>query len=244
MLLQIQWAISLVALGVGIGETLAYFCFRLQNGNRRKIGGGEKQQRETLLATKVSSSVSDLSCSEPESNEIRGCSSGYDTASDEEEWSEEEEELYAEMRLKMVFVIRSMSPKLSPAEAATSVSQAAVSVIEDRILHKDGEKKGQKELSKDGSEWSSWYKWWRRIGCAKITLKGPDDDAKLEALLQSSQESHLPVKVINSSGAESKKIQLEPKHHEEKTNGIVVIAIGPAPSSKIDPITGKLKLLS
>lgn len=244
MTLELVWPIALLALGVGIGVALAYFYSRYQDENLRKNGGGEKQRCYALTFHIPRPSLEGKSCSKTESNEITDSSESDEMSSyEEDEWTEEEK--YEEMRLKMVFVIRGGPLKLSSALSASLVSQAAILAIEDVLLHQ--EKEGvcdPRAKSGDFIQWATWYTWWRRIGCAKITLKGPDDETKLQKLVDSAQKSHLPVKTIDFLDIQGKHIQPGPGLHEIKEKGIAVVAIGPAPSSIIDPITGSLKLLS
>ena len=76
-----------------------------------------------------------------------------------------------------------------------------------------------------------WYKEWKEEGSTKVAVKV----SSLEELLEikaKANESNLPAVVVQDRGL----TQLP-------SGTITCIAIGPAPSDKVDQITSKLKLL-
>lgn len=151
--------------------------------------------------------------------------SGDASADDSGEWEDAEGEDGAEeeegstahiaaLRLKMVLLVRK-DLALTAADTAVAASGAAVGVLA--------------SVARSGShEWRKWHVWWRRIGVAKIALRCPDGAALQHATARAA-EVGLPHFVHGTSTASG-----EP----------AVLAIGPAPSSRLDPISGVFKLLS
>jgi len=76
-----------------------------------------------------------------------------------------------------------------------------------------------------------WYRAWIESGMAKIAVKVASLD-ELKKLEREARENDLPVATVEDRGL----TQVPP-------GTITCLAIGPAPASKVDPITGKLKLL-
>jgi peptidyl-tRNA hydrolase, PTH2 family len=76
-----------------------------------------------------------------------------------------------------------------------------------------------------------WYDEWKLQGQAKVVVKG-NDEAQLQELLRKARSMGLPSALIQDQGL----TQLEP-------GTVTCLAIGPAPSSMVDKITGDLKLL-
>ncbi|EKF37805.1 hypothetical protein MOQ_001993 [Trypanosoma cruzi marinkellei] len=155
----------------------------------------------------------------------------------EEEWSteddEEEEdtsdcssefERIEDLRLKMVLVIRRDVKEVNPNDIFTLSAGAAVSLVQK--IRRDAEHR----------DWKSWYEWWRRVGCAKITLRSPDSRT-LRQVAVAAEASGLPW-----CGATPLPSPLDEANAGEEMG--LLVAVGPAPSALLDPITGKLKLLS
>ncbi|ESL08157.1 hypothetical protein TRSC58_04144 [Trypanosoma rangeli SC58] len=166
---------------------------------------------------------------------------GVGQGEEEEEWSteaeEEEEEndegtsdydsefeRIEELQLKMVLVIRRDVTDMTTNDICALSAGAAVSLVQK--IQRDGEHK----------EWKVWYEWWRRVGCAKITLKSPDYST-LEQVALAAEAGGLPW-----HGTLPLPSSLVKEDNEEQMG--VVVAVGPAPSAVLNPITGKLKLLS
>jgi len=76
-----------------------------------------------------------------------------------------------------------------------------------------------------------WYRAWIESGMAKIAVKVASLD-ELKKLEREARENDLPVATVEDRGL----TQVPP-------GTITCLAIGPAPAIKVDPITGKLKLL-
>eukprot|EP00892_Ulva_mutabilis_P001502 jgi/Ulvmu1/11352/UM075_0012.1 len=77
----------------------------------------------------------------------------------------------------------------------------------------------------------SWFKAWEQGGQAKIALR-VDNTQQLLALANAAQQAELPWFVIADAG-----------RTEIAAGSKTVVAIGPAPKSAVDTITGKLSLL-
>ena len=76
-----------------------------------------------------------------------------------------------------------------------------------------------------------WYQAWRLTGQAKVAVKvGSLDD--LLRVKDEAEKAGLPVALIEDKGLT-----------QIPSGSKTCVAIGPAPSSRIDPITGRLKLL-
>ncbi|OYT40330.1 MAG: aminoacyl-tRNA hydrolase [Desulfurococcales archaeon ex4484_58] len=76
-----------------------------------------------------------------------------------------------------------------------------------------------------------WFNAWWSSGQKKIVLRGKNMDELLK-LARKAENKGLPVAIVRDAGL----TELEP-------GTLTTIAIGPGPSSKIDEITGALKLL-
>jgi PTH2 family peptidyl-tRNA hydrolase len=77
----------------------------------------------------------------------------------------------------------------------------------------------------------NWYEGWKEGGQAKIVLK-VDSEGLLMELFQKAKSAGLPASVVEDRGL----TQVEP-------GTVTCLAVGPAPDSEVDGITGKLKLL-
>ncbi|HUI00258.1 MAG TPA: peptidyl-tRNA hydrolase Pth2 [Nitrososphaerales archaeon] len=77
-----------------------------------------------------------------------------------------------------------------------------------------------------------WYDSWREAGQAKVVVKTDGGEAALEDLQRQARSLGLPVSLIQDRGL----TQVEP-------GTTTCLGIGPGPSSDIDKVTGKLKLL-
>lgn len=250
MLSELQWSITLLVLGVSLGAVAAWLRFSLRDGDHRQNSNEEKWRRVLRHSKNISHSAESESLQRMSSSTCSDRSSTLSSSLEEDEWEDEEEdeeEEYENMRLKMVFVIRQTSLKLSAALSSSLVSQAAISVVEDRVLLSEEEATATKKKKRgedDKQQWGTWYKWWRRVGAAKIALKGPDDECKLQELVKCAKDAHLSVKTVSFQDVDQSLLPEGMRYDEKKKSEIIVIAIGPAPSLHIDPITGNLKLLS
>ncbi len=116
--------------------------------------------------------------------------------------------------IKQVIVVRS-DLKMGKGKLAAQVAHAALDAAESaRMRHPD------------------WYEAWREDGQAKVVVKTDGGEAALEDLRKQARSLGLPVSLIVDRGL----TQLEP-------GTMTCLGIGPGPSSEIDKVTGKLKLL-
>jgi len=119
----------------------------------------------------------------------------------------------SEFRYKQVVVVRS-DLEIGRGKIAAQAGHAAVSAAEEaRKLH------------------STWWKAWLNEGQCKIVLKVRSEKELLK-LEEEAKELGLPSVLICDRGL----TQLPP-------STITCLGIGPAPSEKVDKITGKLALL-
>ncbi len=115
--------------------------------------------------------------------------------------------------MKQAIVVRS-DLKMGKGKVAAQVAHASLSAAEDTQRKRP-----------------SWYDGWKDGGQAKIVLK-VDSEGALRELLKKAKSSGLPVSLVEDRGL----TQVEP-------GTVTCLAVGPAPDSEIDSITGKLKLL-
>lgn len=189
-----------------------------------------------------------------------------------------EYERMEEQRLKMVFVVRQFTPKLPANTVAELTAGAGVGLVEwinslqaaapgdvapqhaqplltahDMASHGCIADSEAEELT----NWRTWYAWWNRIGCGKITLRCSEPDA-MEAVAASAVLNRIPVFLMKKSHITMASPESD---HGKKSKGgapavfgggapspdaqeIVVAALGPAPASVLDPITGSFKLFN
>jgi len=118
-----------------------------------------------------------------------------------------------EFKYKQVIILRS-DLKMSKGKIAAQAGHAAVSAAEEaRKLH------------------SNWWKAWLKEGQCKIAVK-VGSEKELLKLEKEAKELRLPSALISDRGL----TELPP-------DTITCLGIGPAPSNKVDKITGKLALL-
>ncbi|RHW71901.1 peptidyl-tRNA hydrolase PTH2 [Trypanosoma brucei equiperdum] len=134
-----------------------------------------------------------------------------------------------ELGLKMVLVIRCDGKRTPASEVATHAAGAAMNLAQ--------------TIQSDGAcvQWKRWYLWWNMVGCAKIALKGPDVET-LRRVLVSAQERGLPCCSRSRGDAPGVPVGNPPSAVRDIEEDLVVVAVGPVPSSEVNPITGNLKL--
>ncbi|ORC85324.1 peptidyl-tRNA hydrolase, PTH2 family [Trypanosoma theileri] len=148
--------------------------------------------------------------------------------------------------LKMTLVVRK-DLKMGTGKIAAQCAHAAVAVVEDIQSRRPSEmytntKEGEKEKGggKDPSEWDvedlnglwvSWLDAWMFAGSTKVALQCESEERLMEALRAAKRES-LPHALIRDAG----RTQIAPG---SKT----VLAVGPAPVSLVDRVTGHFKLM-
>jgi len=119
----------------------------------------------------------------------------------------------SEFKYKQVIVLRA-DLGMSRGKIAAQAGHAAVSAAEEAR-----------------KRYSSWWKAWLKEGQCKIAVKVESERELLE-LEHQARELGLPCALIYDRGL----TELPP-------NTLTCLAIGPAPSEKVDKITGKLTLL-
>lgn len=119
----------------------------------------------------------------------------------------------SEFDYKQVIVMRS-DLKMGKGKIAAQAGHAAVSAAEEARKH-----------------FQKWWKSWFEEGQCKIAVKA-GSERELRSLEEEARERGLPHALITDRGL----TQLEP-------GTVTCLAIGPAPSRRVDEITGKLKLL-
>ena len=115
--------------------------------------------------------------------------------------------------IKQVIVVRA-DLKMGKGKLAAQVAHAALASAEESMRRNE-----------------EWYDEWKLQGQAKVVVKG-EGEAQLRELLSKARTMGLPSALIQDRGL----TQLEP-------GTTTCLAIGPAPSSMVDKITGDLKLL-
>jgi len=119
----------------------------------------------------------------------------------------------SEFKYKQVIVFRA-DLGMSRGKIAAQAGHAAVSAAEEARKH-----------------FSEWWRAWLKEGQCKIAVKVGSEQELLE-LEQKAKELELPCALIYDRGL----TELPP-------NTLTCLGIGPAPSEKVDKITGKLALL-
>ena len=119
----------------------------------------------------------------------------------------------SEFEYKQVIVMRS-DLKMGKGKIAAQAGHAAVSAAEEARRH-----------------FQNWWKTWLEEGQCKIAVRA-SSEKELRGLEEEAREQGLPHALISDRGL----TQLEP-------GTVTCLAIGPAPSRRVDEITGKLKLL-
>ncbi|KPA83305.1 hypothetical protein ABB37_02968 [Leptomonas pyrrhocoris] len=182
------------------------------------------------------------------------------THPDEEEEDSEYERM-EDLRLKMVFVVRHpVQPKMSAQEVAVLTASAGVRLVE---LHHGGQNVSSRSSAEtcdsgfvaasasstfaptvqDWQRWRHWYLWWNRIGCGKITLKCPEEAVMAEVVRAAEEKRLLVVQLRRSQFGSHDGVAVE-KMTPSDSDEVVVVALGPAPSDLLNPVTGALKLYS
>ncbi|MBS7620762.1 peptidyl-tRNA hydrolase Pth2 [Candidatus Bathyarchaeota archaeon] len=119
----------------------------------------------------------------------------------------------SEFRYKQVIAFRS-DLKLSKGKAAAQVGHAAVSAAEEARKHR-----------------KEWWKAWLNEGQCKIVVKVKSEEELLK-LEKQAREMALPCALIVDRGLT-----------EIPPGTVTCLGIGPAPTDKVDKITGNLPLL-
>ncbi len=119
----------------------------------------------------------------------------------------------SDFRYKQVIVMRS-DLKMGKGKIAAQAGHAAVTAAEEARKH-----------------YQNWWKTWLEEGQCKIAVK-TSSEKELRSLEEDAEERGLPHALIVDRGL----TQLEP-------GTVTCLAIGPAPSHRVDELTGKLKLL-
>ncbi|CCW61594.1 unnamed protein product [Phytomonas sp. EM1] len=181
--------------------------------------------------------------------------------SDTSSWTTGEEEESESMRmeelnLKMILVVHQGPGKPLASEVARLAVTAAVGLVEKFLVREDG---ASQDAAPVMDEWLLWYKWWNRLGCGKIVVKCPQRDV-LDGVLSAAEADGLPFYVTwqqapsqlpsrqghrtcggCAATATVNNLKKAPEMGEVG-EGVVVVALGPSPSSRLSPITGHLKL--
>eukprot|EP00756_Hemistasia_phaeocysticola_P061192 Hpha_TRINITY_DN4680_c0_g1::TRINITY_DN4680_c0_g1_i1::g.97076::m.97076/K04794/PTH2; peptidyl-tRNA hydrolase, PTH2 family len=137
-----------------------------------------------------------------------------------------------EMSLKMVLIVRK-DLKMGTGKIAAQCCHAAVGAVE-RVLTCGGVLKGRYRPSNGDHDWFEWYCSWRKHGCAKVAVKLEDTagEPELVALRDAAEKEGLPTYVVSDAG-----------RTQIAAGSKTVLAVGPAPKSRVDKITSTLKLL-
>ncbi len=117
---------------------------------------------------------------------------------------------------KQSIVLRS-DIKMSKGKAAAQAAHAAVEAV---LLIIDS----------TNTTWHKWLRDWRREGQKKVVLKA-NSEQELLRLFEEARRLGLPASLIRDAGL----TELPP-------GTLTAIAVGPAPSSLVDKVTGRLKL--
>ena len=117
---------------------------------------------------------------------------------------------------KQSIVLRS-DIKMSKGKAAAQAAHAAVEAV---LLIIDSA----------NATWRQWLREWRKEGQKKVVLRA-NSEQELLRLFEEARRLGLPASLIRDAGL----TELPP-------GTLTAIAVGPAPSSLVDKVTGRLKL--
>ncbi len=127
--------------------------------------------------------------------------------------------------MKMTLVVRK-DLKMSTGKLSAQCAHAAVAAVDlvnDRLFE-------AKEGSRD-AEWGDWLDAWRTIGSKKVALR-VESEAEMLDLAKAAKKAGLPHYVIQDAG-----------RTQIAAGSRTVLAVGPAPASRVDQVTGHLKVL-
>ncbi|CAD2218032.1 Peptidyl-tRNA hydrolase PTH2, putative [Angomonas deanei] len=228
-------------LGLIVGTLVLEKCNAPKNAGTPLPTRGERRKLELAKLKEKSESAEKpqdtVKKSDSEEYETTSSTDSEDSGS-EVDLSDREYEKAESLRLKMVFVLLNHpKKKLSAQEAAVFTSSAGIKLMNLILKEKKPDAVGGVPASVR-EDWKRWFLWWGQVGCAKITLKCPES-AMLDSIYEVALASNLPcchifVPKVADSG------EITGKEHREA----VLVGIGPAPSHKVNEITGHLKLLS
>ncbi|KEG12611.1 peptidyl-tRNA hydrolase, PTH2 family [Trypanosoma grayi] len=137
---------------------------------------------------------------------------------------------------KMALVVRK-DLKMGTGKIASQCAHAAVAVVEDVQSRRRSVAAAAAAAAGGGGErgldeaWVSWYDAWSFAGSTKVVLQCESEE-RLMATLRAAKREGLPHALIRDAG----RTQIAPG---SKT----VLAVGPAPKTLVDHVTGSLKLL-
>lgn len=258
---------SACATGTVLGCAVAFFCAAIVHQLASRHAASKeavaspvlsRRDRAAKLLEELRRQSATAATGHPHAGE--GAASNKDSwesatsgSSDEDSDSIEVDSEYEQMealRLKMVFVVSSrVQPKITAQEVAVLTASAGVQLVEllqqgARLSAAVGAPASESPCaadSQDHQRWRHWYLWWNRIGCGKITLRCPDKDT-MELIVATAQKHRLPMTMARRS--EMTADGGVPAEIVAKPSDVVVVALGPAPSNVLEPITGSLKLFS
>ena len=131
--------------------------------------------------------------------------------------------------MKMTLVVRK-DLKMTTGKIAAQCAHAAVAVVDD-VHDKRHELATRPDPASPANAWPGWLDAWQATGSMKVALRC-ETEAQLLAVHQAALKAGLPTYVIMDAG----RTQIE-------AGSKTVVAVGPAPVSKVDSVTGELKLL-
>lgn len=138
--------------------------------------------------------------------------------------------------VKMVLVVRK-DLKMGAGKVAAQCAHAAVASVEMLSSLREKPQEGiecccnASELCRTSSFlWHDWFCLWRYSGYSKVVLQCTDEN-DLISLAQKSKEASLPFYAVRDAG-----------RTQVAAGSKTVLAVGPAPKTVVDSITGHLKL--
>lgn len=138
--------------------------------------------------------------------------------------------------IKMVLVVRK-DLKMGAGKVAAQCAHAAVASVEMLSSLREKSHEGieccgsaSESRSSSSSLWHDWFCLWRYSGYSKVVLQCPGEN-DLITIARKSKEASLPFYVVRDAG-----------RTQVAAGSKTVLAVGPAPKSVVDSITGHLKL--
>jgi PTH2 family peptidyl-tRNA hydrolase len=134
---------------------------------------------------------------------------------------------------KMALVVR-RDLKMGVGKIAAQCAHAAVAAVDE--IHSRAPAGGATTGAEGAApsqehEWQMWLDAWNAVGCAKVVLQVDSEDA-IDKLLRDARAAKLPAYLVRDAG-----------RTQIAAGSKTVLAVGPAPVSRVDQVTGSLKLL-
>lgn len=125
----------------------------------------------------------------------------------------------------MTLVVRK-DLKMGTGKIAAQCAHAAVASVEEMIALQR-----QQQSAAVKHPWVQWYEAWHVSGCTKVALRCEDEEEMMR-VARDAKANSIPYYIIRDAG-----------RTQIAAGSKTVVAVGPAPKSIVDKVTGNLRLL-